>query len=82
MWKRVPPFFARRIFIESFSNNTLLVIAKTEELKEDMKFIGQMVNISFNASLGEYALQLIESNGEEWSGLLAPRWFFMALGRL
>ena len=48
-----PSFFARRISTETFSNYILLVIAKTEELKEDMNFIGQMVNVSFTASLGE-----------------------------
>ena len=38
----------------------LLVIGKTEELKEDMKFIGQMTNVSFAASLGENVLQSLE----------------------
>ena len=31
----------------------LLVIAKTEELKNDMKFIGQMANVSFTTTIGD-----------------------------
>ena len=40
------------IFIYLFLN-VFTVIAKTEDLNEDMKFIGQMVNVSFTASLGD-----------------------------
>ena len=38
-----------------------LVIAKTEELSKDMEFIGQMANVSFITTLGDEALQLLES---------------------
>ena len=30
--------------------NVLVVVAKLEELKKDIKFIGQMANVSFAAS--------------------------------
>ena len=33
-----------------YTNNILLVVAKLEDLKRDMKFIGQMANITFTAS--------------------------------
>ena len=34
----------------------MLVIAKTEQLFEDMNFIGQMANITFTSSLGDNVL--------------------------
>ena len=42
-----------RCFTYLPNNQFLLVIAKTEQLFDDMKFIGQMANISFAASLGD-----------------------------
>ena len=37
----------------SDTNYVLLVIAKTEELDNDMKFIGRMANVSFATNLGD-----------------------------
>ena len=39
---------------DSLTNYVLLVIAKTEQLFEDMNFIGQMANVTFTSSLGDY----------------------------
>ena len=39
---------------DSLTNYILLVIAKTEQLFEDMNFIGQMANVTFTSSLGDY----------------------------
>ena len=41
---------------DSLTNYVLLVIAKTEQLFEDMNFIGQMANVTFTSSLGDDAL--------------------------
>ena len=35
-------------------NHVLIVIAKTEQLQQDMKFIGQMANVNLASSLGQF----------------------------